>query len=163
MASRQDKGRTRYSTIDTAIKLIGSFPPPRGGRTVETMDKFTASDLKNAIVNEATPKNRVISERLSFVLDVIFASTKELPDLLSATADYLTVPLATIPPYVRDISPAFKRDGLSETSLVELYNNTTKSWNWILPGFGSTPSPNPSASLATAERLTSEKQVTLFC
>ena len=163
MAPRRDKGRTKYSTIDTAIKLIGSFSPPRGGRTVEMMDKFTASDLKNAIVNEATPKNHAISERLSFVLDVIFASTKELPDLLSATADYLTIPLATIPLCVRDISPAFKRDGLSETSLVKLYNSTTKSWNWILPGFGSTPSPNPSASLATAEKLTSEKQVTLFC
>jgi len=56
MALRQAKGRTKYSTIDTAVKLMGSFPPPREGRTVETMDKFTASELRNAIIDEAMPK-----------------------------------------------------------------------------------------------------------
>ena len=160
MAPQQAKGRTKYSTIDTAVKLMGSFPPPREGRTVKMMDKFTALELRNTIIDEAMPKNPALSERLSFVLDVIFSSTKESLDLSSAIADSLTVPLETIHPYVHDISPAFRRDGLSETSLVKLYDSTTKSWNWILPGFGSTPSPNSTpVCLTTTEMPTSEKQV----
>ncbi|KAI6030964.1 hypothetical protein F5J12DRAFT_779972 [Pisolithus orientalis] len=65
-------------------------------------------------------------------------------------------------------SASFNQGGLSEDSLVSLYNNDRKCWNWELcppPGSDSPPKqPGPLASelLVESEKLCFEKQVALF-
>ncbi|KAI6142015.1 hypothetical protein BKA82DRAFT_4361475 [Pisolithus tinctorius] len=161
----KDSNKNRYRTIDGTYKLIGSLPPPKHGHTVHVMDKFTASELEGTIIRE--PRIQVSSpQSLGYVTNIIFESFRDT--FTSIAPRSLIVPLKTIPACVRSYSASFNQGGLSEDSLVSLYDDDRKRWNWELrppPGSDSPPEqPGPLASelLVESEKLCFEKQVALF-
>ncbi|KIO09339.1 hypothetical protein M404DRAFT_21903 [Pisolithus tinctorius Marx 270] len=161
----KDSNKNRYQTIDGTYKLIGSLPPPKHGHTVHVMDKFTASELEGTIIRE--PRIQVSSpQSLGYVTNIIFESFRDT--FTSIAPRSLIVPLKTIPACVRSYSASFNQGGLSEDSLVSLYDDDRKHWNWELrppPGSDSPPEqPGPLASElpVESEKLCFEKQVALF-
>ncbi|KAI6019709.1 hypothetical protein F5J12DRAFT_780815 [Pisolithus orientalis] len=136
----KDSNKNRYQTIDGTYKLISSLPPPKHGHMVHVMDKFTASELEGTIIHE--PWIQVSSpQSLGYVTNIIFESFR---DTFTSIA----------PSY----STSFNQGGLSEDSLVSLYNNDRKRWNWELhPPPGSDSPPKQPGPLASELPVESEK------
>ena len=61
----------KFHTVD-AIHKLGSYPVPKEGRSVATMDKITTQELQGAIVVKATQSNSCRTKCLRFLLDQIF-------------------------------------------------------------------------------------------
>ena len=59
-----------------AVKALGSLLPPKKGHNIADMDKFMASELAGAIINEKRDKSQA-SSNLGFLIDIIFATFKE--------------------------------------------------------------------------------------
>ena len=68
MALRSNK----FHTVD-AIHKLGSYPIPKEGRSVATMDKITTQELQGAIVVETAQSNPSCTKCLGFLLDQIFS------------------------------------------------------------------------------------------
>ena len=119
--------KKKFCTVD-AIKL-GSYPVPKGGCSVATMDKITAQELQGAIiVNTKSTTSR--DKCLGFLLDRIFSNfaTTDIPSL-----DKLTVPRGTVLRHIPSIAQKYP-----DTPNIPLYDN---SWNWPLPK-DATPPPD---------------------
>ena len=119
----------KFSTLNSIYKSIGSLPPPKNSRTVQTMDRLTTQELEGSIVHESH-SNSGPRFALGFLIDVIFAACRQqsMPNV-----DELTVPLKAI--RARDSRLQKKFAGYSESSEVPLYDSKTESWNWTFdPG-----------------------------
>jgi len=117
----------RFRTIDTIHKL-GSYPVPKGGHSVVTMDRITTQELQGAIVVN-TNANTSCDKCLGFLLDRIFSGFAAI-DIPSP--DKLTVPQSTILRHHPRISQKYLND-----HNIPLYDNT---WNWPLPKDAMPPS-----------------------
>ena len=68
----------QFHTVD-AIHKIGSYPVPREGQSVATMDKIMSQELQGAIIFDKT-KPGPRDKYLGFLIDKIFADfTADLP------------------------------------------------------------------------------------
>ena len=127
----------KFCTVD-AIHKLGSYPVPKGGRSVVTMDRITTQELQGAIViDTSTTTSR--DKCLGFLLDRIFSSftTIDIPSL-----DKLTVPRSTVLRHHPKISQRYPND-----HSIPLYDN---AWNWPLPK-DATPPPDRDSKVGWQE------------
>ena len=109
-----------------ALKPLGSLPPPKNGHNVAAMDKFMASELTGAIINEKQDKNQACN--LGFLINVIFATFKEDPHA-TIHADDLMVTPSTLKEHS---SSLLVGTAASEPHKpVPLYDSQKKRWNWV--------------------------------
>ena len=123
----------RFRTVD-AIHKLGSYPVPKGGRSVATMDRITTQELQGAIIVD-TNANTSRDKCLGFLLDRIFSGFAAI-NILSP--DKLTVPRSTISRHHPRISQKYLND-----HNIPLYDN---AWNWPLPKDATPPSDTDSKS-----------------
>ena len=129
------------------LKPLGSLPPPKNGRNVAAMDKFMASKLAGAIINEKRDKNQACN--LGFLINIIFATFKEDPHV-AIHADDLMVTPSTLKEHS---SSLLVGTATSESHKpVPLYDSQKKRWNWVFPSGNST----------SGGGLSNEAQITLF-
>jgi len=113
----------KFRTVD-AIHKLGSYPVPREGRDVATMDKITTQELAGAIVFETatnTP-SRARNKYLGFILDQIFSDAAAID---TTPLDKLVVPPRTISkfnPSVIEMHP--------NSLEIPLYDMSAEKWNW---------------------------------
>lgn len=132
----------KLHTVD-AVHKLGSYPIPRKGRNVASMDKITAQELDGAIVLESAqtpghPRNKY----LGFILDRIFSDFDafDIPE-----PDTLMVPLSTISKYNCSLAEAYPT-----AHEIPLYNSSTEQWNWPLK-----PLPNTKGGVSQEKHLAS--------
>ena len=133
-------------TSGSAIKPLGSLPPPKNGHKVVDMDKFMASELAGAIINEKKNKNQV-SCNLSFLLDVIFVEFKEYPHAAIHAEDLMVTP-STLKKHSSSLLIAMTSEAHKP---VHLYDSQKKQWNWDF-----------SRNSTTGEGFSNESQIALF-
>ncbi|KAG1859221.1 hypothetical protein F4604DRAFT_1930759 [Suillus subluteus] len=111
-------------TVDFGIKLASLMSAPHVSN-MPTLDKLTDLELNHLIVEEEEPADA--NEPLSHMLSQIFRTfTLEVPD-----ATELQVPLHKI--RYRDTRLYNKFAHLDEQSMVPLYDEVNRRWNWALP------------------------------
>ncbi|KAG2096726.1 uncharacterized protein F5147DRAFT_778235 [Suillus discolor] len=111
-------------TVDFGMKLASLMSALRVS-DVPMMDKLTNLELNHLIVEEEEPGDS--TQPLSYLLSRIFRTfTIEVPD-----ATELQVPLHKI--RYRDTRLHIKFAHLDEQSMVPLYDEASRRWNWALP------------------------------
>ena len=111
----------KFRTVD-AIHKIGSYPVPREGQYVATMDKITSQELQGAIIFDKT-KPGPRDKYLGFLIDKIFADfTADLPSF-----DELKVSRSAILGANPRLAESYPDD-----EKIPLYNTSTRQWNWPL-------------------------------
>ena len=140
----------KYCSVD-AIHKIGSFPIPREGRLVPTMNKLTTRELNGAIIFR--DKSKPHDKYLGFLLDKILSdgTTVDIPSF-----DMLTVPRSTIGKYNPQIVQRYPSD-----VNIPLYDTSAKQWNWPLtrpatPPLGTVSdpaTPSPAKKFPSQESL----------
>ena len=132
-----------------AVKALGSLPPPKKGRNVADMDKFMASELAGAIINEKRDKSQA-SSNLGFLIDIIFATFKEDRHRTIIQASDLMVTPSTLKGHASSFIlgiTMFEHD-----KPAHLYDSRNKQWNWAFPSGNST----------TENEFSNEAQIALF-
>ena len=117
--------RKKFHTVD-AIHKLGSYPVPKEGRSVATMDKITTQELQGAIVVEAAQSNPCRTKCLGFLLDQIFSDFTTAISVPSP--EDLVVPRNVISRYHPQIAQRYPSN-----NSVPLYDKDAKAWNWPLP------------------------------
>ena len=117
--------RKKFHMVD-AIHKLRSYPVPKEGRSVATMDKITTQELQGAIIVEATQLNSCRTKCLGFLLDQIFSDFTTAISVPSP-AD-LVVPRNVISRYHPQITQRYPSN-----NSVPLYDKDARGWNWPLP------------------------------
>ena len=117
--------RNKFHMVN-AIHKLGSYPVPKEGRSVATMDKITTQELQGAIIVEAAQPNPSRTKCLRFLLDQIFSDFTTAISVPSP--EDLVVPRNIISRYYPQIAQRYP----SNNSL-PLYDKDAKAWNWPLP------------------------------
>jgi len=126
MAPRSNK----FHTVD-AIHKLGSYPIPKEGRSVATMDKITTQELQGAIVVETAQSNPSRTKCLGFLLDQIFS---DFTALSVPSPEELMVPRNVILRYYPQIPQRYPSN-----HSIPLYDKGAKAWNWPLPEVATPP------------------------
>ncbi|KAI6006706.1 hypothetical protein F5J12DRAFT_782941 [Pisolithus orientalis] len=154
-------------SFHTARALRGLAELLPGGPCWHSMEITPSQPTKHPVHIIHEPWIQVSSpQSLGYVTNIIFESFRDT--FTSIAPRSLIVPLKVIPACVHSYSASFNQGSLSEDSLVSLYDDDRKCWNWELhppPGSDSPPEqPRPLASelLVESEKLCFEKQVALF-
>ena len=108
----------KFCTVDAVCKL-GSYPVPKEGRFVATMDKITTQELGGAIVFEtANPPNHPRNKCLGFLLDQIFSDFNANTNIPSI--DTLVVKHSSHNPKIAETHPSSPETPLYNTSTGQL-------------------------------------------
>jgi len=110
----------KYCSVD-AIHKMGSYPIPREGRFVSTMNKLTAQELEGAII--FGDKSSTCDKYLGFLLDKILSDSNTTIDIPSF--DELMVPCSTIENYNPQIVQTYPPIMSTSRSMIRPLSNGT--------------------------------------
>lgn len=112
-----------YRTVDAVYKL-GSFPVPKNGRNVASMDKVIAREVQGVIHYESEKLSRSGHTYLGFILDLIFSEFANL-DFPPAESLHVTQE------WLKKHTPTALAASFSERpSEFPLYDSQRGRWNW---------------------------------